>query len=690
MFKTIPMLSLLFAGTVATAVPEFRLIPNSAEDYVRATYEVKGEAPRLSIHIEGDTTSDNTLHAECKDFWGNPVSTVEISHTDEQDIYELRPQVAEIGWYRIELWLEQDGQKLELKRIPGEDRSLETYNYLPFAIVPKPTAKENSRAKSPFGMDTAFSSKATWLPPTELHLELIRLSGADWVRDRFSWKAVSPIRGEYNWDHYKQRATQLHENGFKAVQIIQRPIPEWMRAETKDHNSFPGDLRDAYDFGISASQNLFPAVTAFEIWNEHDIGHYANRPPDVYASTLKAIALGLKDGGRGDGPTTLIGAFARNPNVGNYADILGANEIAPYLDAYNFHTYEPASNGQLERVMTTQLEVHQKMGFGSKPIWLTETGRVYGRDAIPEPQEAMKLQVDYLFDTYLTAFDHEIGPVFWFWLTPYYGSSLTAAKDRIPLQFGMIDSYWAPFPVYSAYAWMASILGEAKEVAITTWGSEQARIFNSGKELVALIRPTKTETPIELPRLDDNAKVYNVFGTPLEIEHKADGTALVPNNGFPIYVSGQNWDQLSTKNSPDEAAKITEVTNEGSPIVIQITYPRENIDYDSTRRSPNWDGLNSNWTPRGYTFESGEDIPLIVSIYNFGSSKHEGTLKFELPDGIQASQAELPYSIEAGARLEYQLTIHTEDDAPELSRWKCQAVSKGSVKSINVSQWRKR
>ncbi|MGE9291263.1 MAG: hypothetical protein ACQKBT_09750 [Puniceicoccales bacterium] len=692
MSKSLFLIPLIAACTGLFATPKFRPVPNANESTVRALYEAGGSAPRLSIELDTDSVENGfEVKAVAKDFWDQPAGAVDVVRKEAGSVYELHPQVSEIGWYRIEVWIEQDGKRQELKRIPGEERSLETYNYLPFAIVPSAVHKENSATASPFGIDTAFSSKAIWLPPTELQLELIRLSGAEWVRDRFSWQSVSPERGSYHWQHYKDSAELLSEYGLKAVQVIQRPIPEWMRAESGERNSFPADLKDAYDFGYSAARNLFPAVTAFEIWNEHDIGHYANRPPDVYASTLKAIALGLKDGAEGEGPTTLIGAFARNPNVGGYAKILEANEIAPYLDAYNFHTYEPAAEGQLERVMTTQIEVSREMGFGNKPIWLTETGRVYGRDTIPEPQEAMQLQVDYLFDAYLTAIDHDIGPVFWFWLTPYYGSSLTAAKDRIPLQFGMVDSYWAPFPVYSAYAWMSSILGKGEKIGIIEQERETIRIFDSGKEQVALIRPTpsNTDAPLRLPELDENARVYNVFGTSLTVERQANGTALVANHGSPIYVTGHEWNHQSANQAPDETDTAAEKTENASPLVIQVTYPAENIDHDSTGRSPNWDGLNSNWTPRGYTFEAGDEIPVTVSLYNFGNSLAKGNLQFDLPRGVRADPADLPYHIEPGERLDFQLTIQAGNDAPDLSRWTCQAITESQMESVNVSQWRR-
>lgn len=654
--------------------------------------ENRGDAFPKSVFVEGDPSALPVLHialspeppenltftATCHDFWNRETGSVEVRRAPGNGRYGLHPSVRSPGWYRIEITATLDNAPIVLKRKTGDPRSLETYHYLPFAIVPRPLS-ETTQPDTPFGIDTGVSFGAAWMPPPAWQAEMAWLTGCRWVRDRMVWTRSNPSRDTFDWTQPKSGAELLTGHGLRVLQVIQRPLPEWMRPPGGTISSFPEDLRDAWTYAAQAAQNLAPEVRAFEIWNEHDIGHYADEPPDSYAAVLKAMALGIRAASARNAPgqprtLAILGPFGRHPEVGGYSRILAANHIAPYLDAYSFHTYQPIAGG-FGRVLDTHLKVARDMGFpppASVPgdIWLTETGKPYGRNAIPDPRTAMEEQLTYLFGSYMEAFERGVGPVFTFWLTPYYGSSLSKAKDRIPLQFGIMDSHWAPLPVYAALARMTRELGAARLLNKHTENGNRIYIFDTGnpdERHVALALPpapsgkgTKPPARMRLPSLSAQNVALDIMGHPLPLSHDAGGFFL-DTQGFPAYIKNPPPAWLSDsrdKSGKDIVSAGRARTSDLNPdIVLRVVYPRSHINKDAKRVESNWDGLNSNWTPRDYLYTPGETISATVDVYNFGKKTATGQITPVLPDGFTVVLEKSSVTVPSMGRESIKLSI---------------------------------
>ncbi|AHF89849.1 lipase [Opitutaceae bacterium TAV5] len=689
-----------FAGNPVVPEPAiYEMLP------VANPEENRGDAFPQSVFVEGDPAAPPVLHialspeppenlmliARCYDFWNHETGSVEIRRAPGNGRYSLHPGVRSSGWYRIEVTATLDTIPIALKRKTGDSRSLETYRWLPFAIVPRPHDAATI-PDSPFGIDTGVSSGAAWMPPPAWQAEMAWLTGCRWVRDRMDWMRNNPSRDTFDWTQPKSGAELLARHGLRVLQVIQRPLPAWMQPPGGSGNSFPADLRNAYAYAASAVRNLSPEVQAFEIWNEHDIGHYSDEPPDSYAAMLKAMALGLRHAGvsikpqrqRQQLPLALLGPFGRNPEVGGYSRILGANNIAPYLDAYSFHTYQPVGDGGFDRILETHMKTSRDMGFGlpsndKRTLWLTETGKPYGRNRIPDPRTAMEEQLTYLFESHMEAFERGVGPVFTFWLTPYYGSSLSKPKDRILLQFGIMDSHGAPLPAYAALARMTYELGTARLLNKQTINGNRIYLFNTGEadgSNVALALPpapsgTKSRPPsrMRLPGLSGDTVALDVMGNPLSVSHDAGGLFL-ETQGFPVYIKNPpaTWQSVSTQKAKGSAASSAKTSARKSDlnlgIILRVVYPRGHIDKDPKRVETNWDGLNSNWTPRGYLYTPGETIQATVEIYNFNEKTASGHITPDLPDGFTASLETTSFTVPSMGRMTAKLSIQTPTHTP--------------------------
>src|SRR5690606_12395489 len=148
--------------------------------------------------------------------------------------------------------------------------------------------------------------------------------------------------------------------------------PTWLRRDgTK---GFPDDLLAVYRFGAEIAERYKTKVFGWEIWNEQDIAHFSGGTPDHYVAIAKAAALGLRS--VPDGGMASNGAFARRPNI--YNEIMWANELMHYVDAYGFHGYAPFGRGVYYNLADVHLEEAQRLGFKDKEVWMSEMGAMLG------------------------------------------------------------------------------------------------------------------------------------------------------------------------------------------------------------------------------------------------------------------------------------------------------------------------
>lgn len=575
--------------------------------YLRMVFE-QGEEPICAVRLSPPTAGD--LQAKIRDFRGHEVGGCTVEAGRSAGEYLLSPKVKAVGWYRIDL--EMNGQPVE--RRPGDEASMETYSFLPFAIVPRP---ERNRA-SPFGLDAAISSSRGF--SREGQIELARLSGVGWIRDRLDWTSINPAPGDFQWGPARDVAAGAVSRGLKVLQVFQNS-PAWTRLPGTSGNSYPTDLFAAFTFAKKSAEVFGESVAAYEVWNEHDIAHFATDPPDIYASLLKAMSLGYQSAAIR--PLILLGPFARHPEVGGYAGILAANEVAPWVDAYSFHTYHPVKGGAFEEVLQTHLAVADQLGMAGKPVWLTEYAHPYARNTVPDPQQTMADQVNYFMQATAIAFARGVRPTFPFMMRPWFGGG--------PSQFGFLDSHYCPFPVFVALAVMCRQLGDAGFAGTST--SEDAQIFhfkNHGRP-ISLVVPDSPGDIVRIPDPGPDATATGAMGNPLAIDRESE-SPTVSSGGFPFYIANPAWQSVDAP----AAGKVREPIPPPPPVVLLARYPRECVDFDEKREEIYWDGLASKWAPRGYVLAAPTDIDAEVDVFNFGPGTAQGEIQMRLPHGLTA------------------------------------------------------
>lgn len=201
-----------------------------------------------------------------------------------------------------------------------------------FTIIVDP-AKRMVSPKMPYAFDSAQSWLAVGDPANrlntatvnELVTQLLKLSGANFVRDRISWGQIQKQAGEFpnNCKRYDQNATLLAENGIRVLNVF-HDAPSWTKHGSR---TLPDDLGAVYEFCRYLARHFQGRVAAWEFWNEMDIGFCQESGWD-YAAAHKAAYLGFKDGDVT--VPVLLGSFAVMP-PSPFATCLFENGIVDYF-----------------------------------------------------------------------------------------------------------------------------------------------------------------------------------------------------------------------------------------------------------------------------------------------------------------------------------------------------------------------
>jgi len=623
---------------------------------------VEGEPVELQIAAETDATSldGRTLAFEVRDFWGKTVDTgsVVVRQKDGKTSLVLKPRVPGIGWYGVSF--RSPDQPLEIGYAAIHELGLDNGECVGFTIIPSPLPIER-RAKE-IGVDGAVAGVEP--AKRELLTKAIYAVGVSWSRERFSWPAFQPPGGKFDPTHNDEILFNVPRHGVGVMNVFHHG-PTWLRRDgTK---GFPDDLLAVYRFGAEIAQRYGTKVFGWEIWNEQDIAHFSGGTPDHYVAIAKAAALGLRS--VPDGGIASNGPFARRPNI--YNEIMWANELMHYVDAYGFHGYAPFGRGVFYNLADVHLEEAQRLGFKDKEVWMSEMGAMLGtRNHRLDFAPAVHRQVHYMLRAYTEFLARGIDRIGWFLVRAWYGEVKGTA------QAGLLRTDWTPFPSYTAMAVMGSTLGKAEYQGRLTLGKLQGYVFNphlKGQKQVAVVwldtDSNDERAPLDLRELR-GVEVVDVMGQKIS---PSGGAVQV--GRMPVYVKGVDWGDRVEKfvAGPQNVAEIDIPQDRVLEVVLLTVVDRSRIISRKDLPLENWDSVATNWAPAAYRFTPGETVALEMDVYNFSAKPVKATLRFEPLAGLEIdvpnatveiapmSKVTVPYAVKTAAQMkEFRLRAQAE------------------------------
>jgi hypothetical protein len=442
---------------------------------------------------------------------------------------------------------------------------------------------------SPIGIDVAMA----WCVPKEnwgSAANLCALAGMNRVRDRLSWPALEPAKGQFAPANSYDYSVKTQSAAGLQLLDVGHNSPAWANPNGK---RFPLDLRDTYNFHRALAQRWQREVVAFEPWNEADIPMFGGHTGSEMASLQKAAYLGLKAGN----PKVIacLNVFALH-RAATLRD-LQENAAWPYFDTFNLHHYEPLN-------AYPKLYADFRAVSAGKPLWVTECSvpvKWHGDEQLQEPtDEDLRVQGERLVMTYAEALHEGAQAVFYFML-PHYVEHQT--------QFGIVHRDLTPRPAFVVLAAVGRLLADAKPLGQLKTGSNSVRAFlfgakPDGQRAEVLVAWSETETTLELPKrptacFDHLGRIRDVSGKALKLSRAPLFVVLAAGTRLPLVP-------------PPEPAKL--LPGKPSPLVLQAVLPEETIVL----------GKSAYKTPAAQT----TTIPIFL--YNFGEKPARGRLNASL------------------------------------------------------------
>lgn len=254
-----------------------------------------------------------------------------------------------------------------------------------FAVIPDPAGRRRSPA-SPYSMDIALSVIVTDTASYKLgdrekemrfFIELARLAGVEFARERVNQKWAENTPGVYDWKLYNLSPRLFAEARIPLAATTHETSP-WALA--KEGGKLPRDLATAYTFGKKLAETFRGQIKVWEFWNEPDLPSFCTESAWEFAAMSKAGYLGFKAGDPRIPVTN--GSFTILPDENIFAEAVLRNDLAAYFDIFNFHIYEnlntyPGALAEWRRLL-------REAGAPNPPIWVTENGtRAEGLATLP-------------------------------------------------------------------------------------------------------------------------------------------------------------------------------------------------------------------------------------------------------------------------------------------------------------------
>lgn len=236
-----------------------------------------------------------------------------------------------------------------------------------------------------FGLSGHLIWDDTKSPSREYRAELLRQTGAKWVRIPLLWQTVEPQQGKWKWDKYDEIFSLLKKVRIEPLALLVR-TPAWASRDGTEGDTPPKDLTEWRNFVKKAVRRYGyqpggkQLVKHWEIWNEPDINKFG---PDDYYQLLKGGYYSVK--AIDPDAIVLFGGMSNRVVLGPHfpgckqpcrvflPKLLAKPNIGNYFDVFNIHVYGYRHPQNPEFTINKAKRLLANHNLSHKPIWITET-----------------------------------------------------------------------------------------------------------------------------------------------------------------------------------------------------------------------------------------------------------------------------------------------------------------------------
>lgn len=316
----------------------------------------------------------------------------------------------------------------------------------------------------------------------------IRGLGFDWAKQQVEWKTMEPAEGDLHWDLTDGVVDSLIAAEIKPLLTVAK-APRWARPPDSDFGveGPPADPQDLATFVGALATHYRGKVRAYEIWNEENLhDEWGNEDIDaaryVTMLALSYVAIKLADPGAiviSGAPTPTGAPLPWAIDDFDYLTAMYQAGLAGSCDAVGAHSngynmppdadwrtwYRP--NLHFPATVTTRhhswsfkatlegyRDIMLRYGEGDKAIWVTEFG--WASNSAPHANYEYAQDNSLEQQAAYTVKACEMGEA-WGWVGPMFLWNLNfkvVAPGSEMAQWGIVDAYWNPLPVYESLATM--------------------------------------------------------------------------------------------------------------------------------------------------------------------------------------------------------------------------------------------
>jgi hypothetical protein len=215
----------------------------------------------------------------------------------------------------------------------------------------------------------------------------IAATGVRWVRVDMKWLDVEPdgpalAAGHPDWSQMDAIVAAAERHGLELLPIVAY-VPPW--ANHRDEPWAYPDSRPFEDF-FAAALRRYPAIEAWELWNEPNFGVFAKPFPDP-AGFVALLRSARRAANRVGSDAKLVsgGLAPGQPiDIFEWVDAMARLGGLELIDGLGVHPYSPLEPDDPRSWMMRLRELDRRLaslGRPELPLWLTE----YGAPSSPVP-----------------------------------------------------------------------------------------------------------------------------------------------------------------------------------------------------------------------------------------------------------------------------------------------------------------
>jgi hypothetical protein len=218
--------------------------------------------------------------------------------------------------------------------------------------------------------------------------------GIGMIRQTFTWSLIERRRGKYNWANYDEFVGLAADHGIRVLPILFDP-PRFRSSRPKKHAKhgtyFPKKASDLGVFGAEVAKRYGPngtfwtenptrlklPITAYQVWNEPNLGAYSPPKPSAkkYVKLLKATGPRIRavDPAAEIVTAGLPDSRLSKPDLYKFITQMYKAGVKGSFDSLGINPYAPTAAGMITKLRKIR-RIMTKYGDTASTIWVTELG----------------------------------------------------------------------------------------------------------------------------------------------------------------------------------------------------------------------------------------------------------------------------------------------------------------------------